>query len=166
VRPPSPLASTAAGLAAAVVLAAAPPLAADGVAILGLDGVDLGRWSGRGDLAGDDPHCVAVARRRGPPRFHLAAIGDGPAGRFELRNGATALPFTARYDDGTGPRTLEPGRTLAHLKGHPDTPGLQRCRRGDRGARNRIEIRVSERDLARVTAGRFHGRLHLMVLAE
>lgn len=148
------------------MLGGAPALAGGGVAITGLDGIDLGRWTGRGDLAAGDAHCVAVARDRGPPRFNLAAFGDGPGGRFELTNGATSLPFSVRYDDGSGPRSLEPGRGLAHLQGHPDAPDLERCRRGDRGARHRLEIRVRERDLARATAGRFHGRLHLLILSE
>lgn len=152
-------------LAAGVILAAAPALAG-GVAVTGLDGVDLGRWTGRGDLAAGDDHCVAVTPGHGPPRFNLAAFGDGAGGRFELTNGARALPFSVRYDDGGGPRPLEPGRALAHLRGHPGPPGLERCRRGDRGARQRLEIRVRERDLARATAGRFHGRLHLVILPE
>jgi hypothetical protein len=156
----------AASLAAAALGGGASAVAGGSVAVLGLDGVDLGRWTGRGDLAAGDDHCVAVAPRHGPPRFNLTAFGDGPGGRFELTNGATALPFTVRYDDGSGARSLAPGRGLAHLKGHPDTRGLEHCRRGERGARNRLQIRVRERDLARVTAGRFHGRLHLMILPE
>jgi len=156
---------SACGLAAGAILAVAPALAG-GVAVTGLDAVDLGRWTGRGDLAAGDDHCVAVTPGHGPPRFNLAAFGDGAGGRFELTNGATTLPFSVRYDDGRGPRPLEPGRGLAHLNGHPGTPGLERCRRGDRGARHRLEIRVRERDLARVTAGRFRGRLHLLILPE
>ncbi len=138
----------------------------DAVAIVGLDGVDLGRWTGRGDLVAEDAHCVGVTPGHGPPRFHLEAFGDGPAGRFELTNGASRLPFVLHYDDGTGPRRLDPGRLLAHLRGAPATPGLRRCLRGDGAARNRIEVRVRERDLARVTAGRFHGRVVLMIVPE
>lgn len=165
-RLPSPSRLAGGLLAAAFAVFPAAPLAAGGVAVVGLDGLDLGRWSGRGDLFAEDAHCVAVARRHGPPRFHLAAVGDGPRGRFVLTNGATALPFTVRYDDGRGTRPLEPGLALADLRGLPDTPGLQRCRRGDRGMRHRLEVRVRERDLARAAAGRFHGRLHLTILAE
>lgn len=152
--------------AALLALGLAATARAEGVAILGLDGVDLGRWHGHGDLVADDAHCVAVARGHGPPRFRLEATGDGPGGRFELANGVSRLPVVLRYDDGSGARRLEPGRVLDGLRGHPDTPGLRRCLRGDHGARNRLEIRVRERDLAAAGAGEFRGRIFLMVLPE
>jgi len=164
VRPPSRRA--AALLAVAAGLAASPGTAAGGVAIVGLDGVELGRWSGRGDLTGVDAHCVAVDPGRGPPRFNLRASGDGPGGRFELTDGVTALPFDVRYDDGGGARRLDPGRTLTHLRGRPRTPGPGPCATGARGVQQRLEIRVRAGDLARATAGRFRGRVHLTVLAE
>lgn len=158
----------AAALLAVAAGLAAPPAtaAAGGVAIVGLDGVDLGRWSGRGDLTGSDAHCVAVDPGRGPPRFNLRAFGDGPGGRFELTDGLTALPFDVRYDDGGGARRLNPGRTLTHLRGRPRTPGAGPCAAGGRGVQQRLEIRVRAGDLARAPAGRFRGRVHLMVLAE
>ena len=152
--------------AAAIVVPAAPASADEGVAIVGLDGLHLGRWSGRGDLTAGDAHCVAVRRRHGPPRFNLVAAGDGPGGGFVLTDGATTLPFSVRYDDGRGGRPLEPGRTLDQVAGQPATDAPAFCRGGDRGARNRLEVRVREGDLARVPAGRFHGRLHLTILAE
>jgi hypothetical protein len=146
--------------------AAGAARAEGGVAVVGLDDLDLGRWTGRGDLVADDVHCVGVRPRHGPPRFNLEATGDGPGGAFELTNGVSRLPFSVRYDDGTGLRELRAGQLLAQLKGAPDTPGLRRCLRGDPAARHRIEILVHERDLARVTAGRFRGRIQLTIASE
>lgn len=153
-------------LAVAAGLAAPSATGAGGVAIVGLDGVDLGRWSGRGDLTGSDAHCVAVDSGHGSPHFHLRASGDGPGGRFELTDGFTALPFDVRYDDGGGARRLDPGRTLAHLRGRPRTPGAGPCAARGRGVQQRLEIRVRAGDLARAPAGRFRGRVHLTVLPE
>lgn len=150
------------------VLAAAPPLAAPGageIVIAGLDGLDLGRWSGRGDLAAVDRHCVAMTPP-GPPRFHLEAFGDGPGGTFILADGAARLPFAAFYSDGTGVRRLRPGRVLTHLRAQRAPPGRGACFRGARGERHRIAVRVRERDLARAGAGRFRGQVTLMVVPE
>ncbi|NBB71793.1 MAG: hypothetical protein GVY33_15955 [Alphaproteobacteria bacterium] len=153
-------------LAVAAGLAAPSATGAGGVAIVGLDGVDLGRWSGRGDLTGSDAHCVAVGSGHGSPHFHLRASGDGPGGRFELTDGVTALPFEVRYDDGGGAKWLDPDETLSHLEGHRRTRGQRPCAAGGRGVQQRLEIRVRAGDLARAPAGRFRGRVHLTVLPE
>ncbi len=135
------------------------------IVIAGLDGLDLGRWPGRGDLAAVDRHCVAVTWP-GPPRFHLEAFGDGPGGAFVLADGAVRLPFAAYYDDGTGVRRLRAGRVLAHLRAQRAPPRRGPCFRGVLGERHRIAVRVRERDLARAGAGRFRGRITLMVVPE
>ncbi len=161
----------AAALLAVAAGLAAPPATpsaaiAGGVAIVGLDGVDLGRWSGRGDLTGVDTHCVAVDPRHGSSQFHVHAFGDGPGGRFELTDGLTALPFEVHYDDGRGAKLLNPGGTLNHLRGRSPKEGRGPCAARGRGVQQRLEIRVRAGDLARAPAGRFRGRVHLTVLPE
>ncbi len=162
----------AAALLAVAAGLAAPPATpsaaiAGGVAIVGLDGVDLGRWSGRGDLTGVDTHCVAVHPRHGSSQFSLRASGDGAGGPFELTDGFTALPFEVHYyNDGEGPWPLNPGHILTSLEGRPFKEGRGPCAAGGSRVQQRLEIRVRAGDLARAPAGRFRGRVHLTVLPE
>ena len=101
---------------ASAVAGHAPALSAQ-VLISGLSDLQLGSWSGFGDLEGSDEHCV-FARPGG--RFAIAASGTGSGGAFVLQNGPGTLPFRVDYDDGSGWSQLDPGVPLAGQRGEPN----------------------------------------------
>lgn len=75
--------------------------------IFGLDDIDLGTWSGAGDLSGDEDICVAF-NGTGPrflgqtDNYLLRATGDGTAGNpsaFTLSNGVEDINYRVILTD-------------------------------------------------------------------
>lgn len=85
--------------------------------IFGLDDVDLGTWSGTGDLSADEDICIAVTSTiptfLGQPRsYRLRATGDGSAGNpndFTLSNGAEDINYRVFLTDTNGQIEMLPG---------------------------------------------------------
>lgn len=83
--------------------------------INGLNDIDLGVWSGVGDLSGSDDLCVAVtgASFNQPKNYHLRASGDGDAfnpSAFTLSNGVSDIHYRVYLDDLNGQVELLPGQ--------------------------------------------------------
>jgi hypothetical protein len=146
---------------ASAVAGHAPALSAQ-VLISGLSDLQLGSWSGFGDLEGSDEHCV-FARPGG--RFAIAASGTGSGGAFVLQNGPGTLPFRVDYDDGSGWSQLDPGVPLAGQRGEPNLVQFARCLIGLRSP-ERVRVRVLAQDLAAAVAGGYGGSLTLLIAPE
>ena len=83
--------------------------------INGLNDINLGTWSGTGDLSGSDDICVAVtgATFNQPKNYHLRASGNGDAanpGAFTLSNGVNDIYYRVYLDDLNGQVELLPGQ--------------------------------------------------------
>ena len=85
--------------------------------IFGLNDVDLGTWSGIGDMSADEEICVAVSSTLptflGQPRlYRLIATGDGspsnPNG-FTLSNGVADINYRVFLTDNNGQIEMLPG---------------------------------------------------------
>ena len=86
--------------------------------IFGLDDVDLGAWSGTGDLSADEELCVAVTSTiptfLGQPRsYRLRATGDGSIANpndFTLSNGVEDISYRVFLTDANGQIEMQPGQ--------------------------------------------------------
>ena len=148
-------------LLAAAVVAYAPALSAQAL-IGGLSDLQLGSWSGFGDLEGSVDHCV-FARPGGS--FAIAASGIGSGGAFVLQNGPGTLPFQVDYDDGGGWSQLDPGVPLTGQRGEPNLTQFARCLIGLRPP-ERVRVRILTQDLAAAVAGSYGGSLTLLITPE
>ena len=85
--------------------------------IFGLDDIDLGTWSGAGDMTGNEQICVAVTSTiptfLGQPRsYRLRATGDGSAANpndFTLSNGVDDISYRVFLTDANGQIEMLPG---------------------------------------------------------
>lgn len=85
--------------------------------IFGLNDVDLGTWSGVGDLSADETICVAVTSTiptfLGQPRsYRLRATGDGSIANpndFTLSNGVEDINYRVFLTDANGQIEMLPG---------------------------------------------------------
>jgi hypothetical protein len=149
-------------IAGAWALIIAPEVAAQ-VQISGLSDLQLGVWSGSGDLEGVDDHCV-----RGPRggRYAIQAAGIGSGGAFVLLNGAGSLPFRLDYsDDGGAWSQMSPGVPLTGQRGAPNENQFNRCLAGQTSPQ-RLRVRVLAQDIGAAAAGSYDGSLTLLVTPE
>jgi len=85
--------------------------------IFGLNDIDLGTWSGAGDMSADEQICVAVTSTiptfLGQPRsYRLRATGDGSAANpndFTLSNGVDSIEYRVFLTDANGQIEMLPG---------------------------------------------------------
>ncbi len=82
--------------------------------IKGLNDINLGTWSGSGDLSGDDDICVATTGSLFTNHgYHLRASGDGDAfdpGAFTLSNGTDDIYYRVFLTDVDDTNELLPGQ--------------------------------------------------------
>jgi hypothetical protein len=149
-------------IASAMALVFAPEVAAQ-VQISGLSDLQLGVWSGSGDLEGIVDHCV-----RGPQggRYAIQATGAGSGGTFVLLSGPGSLPFQVAYsDDGGGWSQMSPGIPLTGQRGAPNQNQFERCLAGQTSPQ-RVRVRVLAQDIGTAVAGSYDGSLILLVTPE
>ncbi len=85
--------------------------------IFGLNDIDLGTWSGAGDMSADEQICVAVTSTiptfLGQPRsYRLRATGDGSLANpndFTLSNGIDSINYRVFLTDTNGQIEMLPG---------------------------------------------------------
>lgn len=85
--------------------------------IFGLNDIDLGTWSGSGDMSADEEICVAVTSTiptfLGQPRsYRLRATGDGSAANpndFTMSNGVSDIYYRVFLTDANGQIEMLPG---------------------------------------------------------
>lgn len=85
--------------------------------IFGLNDIDLGTWSGSGDMSANEQICVAVTSTiptfLGQPRsYRLRATGDGSVANpndFTLSNGVDSIQYRVFLTDANGQIEMLPG---------------------------------------------------------
>jgi hypothetical protein len=72
------------------------------VRITNVQNLDLGTFTGSGDLSANDSVCIYTNLSAGT--YKITASGDGTAGAFEVRNGsAVSLPYLVFWNDQPSP---------------------------------------------------------------
>jgi len=138
------------------------PDAKSDVQIAGLSDLNLGTWSGAGDLTGDIGHCVLNTAT--PSKYSIEASGDGTGGAFALLNGASSVPMQVSYNDGKGWAAMSANTPLANRKGLNSTK-FTKCLNGT-GAQMLIRVLVLGSDLSLASGGTFAGTLYLNVVPQ
>ena len=140
----------------------ATPVAKADVQIASLNDLNLGTWSGIGDLTGDISHCVLNTVN--PRRYNITASGDGAGGAFALINGASSLPFQVSYNDGGGFTTMTATAPLTNQGGY--NPGqFNQCMNGTRAA-FLIRVLILGTDMSVADGGPYTGTIYLTVVPE
>lgn len=133
------------------------------IRIFGLVDFDLGKWViGAGPLRQSSNICVSV-RPRGP--YQVTAFGSGGASAFALSNGADVLPYRIFFNDRPRPNgatELLPSQVLGGLRGRRRGILRNQCNRPTAN----ISILISDTDLGQMSAGRYSGRLVIVVGPE
>ena len=140
--------------------------------VSGLNDIDLGTWSGAGDLSGSDDLCIG---RSGVGLFANGAYrvrldGDGDASdvsAFTLSNGTDLLHYTVAFNDATG------------VGGTPVTGGVMLNAQTGFGFwqfinvlfgcsvnNANIEVSVPAAELLSVPAGNYTGTLTIVLIPE
>jgi hypothetical protein len=136
------------------------------IRITGVDDVNLGRWTGGGDRSVTMRHRVCT--NSAGNRFSVTATGDGPAGAFQLADGAATLAYDLRYNDGFPPGgavALSPGVPLASQRGLAPSGSGPMC--GPSGPQNqRLLVRVRRAAFLAAPAGVYRGTLTLLVAPD
>lgn len=137
------------------------PEAKADVQIAGLSDLNLGTWSGAGDLTGDIGHCVlnTVA----PQKYSVEASGDGTGGAFALVNGLSSVPMQVSYNDGKGWAAMSPNTPLGSRKGL-NAAKFSQCMSGK--GQLFIRVLVLGTDLSLVDGGTYAGTIYLNVVPQ
>lgn len=85
----------------------------DSIRVSQLNDIDLGMYTGTDKLATES---LCVFRSSGGT-YAVTATGSGAGGAYLLQNGASTIPFTVSWDDGTGPAQMTPGVPLPGRQG-------------------------------------------------
>lgn len=133
----------------------------DVVQISNLNDVDLGNFSGSGDLANSDAFCLY---RNGGGTLNITASGSGSGGAFSLSDGANDIPFSVEFTDETSTAAALSAGTALNAVPNTNVSSLD-CS-GIGGDNNSIEIRISEADAIAASAGTYTGTLFLTVAPE
>lgn len=80
----------------------------DSIRVSQLNDIDLGMYTGTDKLATES---LCVFRSSGGT-YAVTATGSGAGGAYLLQNGASTIPFSVSWDDGTGPAQMTPGVPL------------------------------------------------------
>ena len=154
-KPTAPLVATFAAAFLATLVFAEPAFGQT-VVINKLDDLNLGTWSGNGNITRTSRHCVASTAPG--DLFNITITGDGPGGVFELAGGASSLPYRVFYRDWPGNpwAQVAPGVTVFNLRGRNNPNNCA-------GQRQRLRVRFMGADLAAVMAGSYSGTLTLVV---
>ena len=133
------------------------------IRIFGLVDFDLGKWViGAGPIRQNSNICVSV-RPRGP--YQVTAYGSGASAEFSLSNGAHKLPYRIFFNDRPRPNgasELIPSQVLGGQRGRRRGILRNQCIRPTAN----ISILISDSDLEQMSAGRYSGRLVIIVGPE
>ncbi len=128
------------------------------IKISNLNDIDLGTWSGTGDMVGSDENCVWSTTRG----YNLTASGSGAGNAFTLTDGVNTIAYSVAWDDvDTTDQAVTAGQALSSQV----TNAIDvNCRlRGDTA---NVAVTLEEADIAAAPAGKYSGTLTLIVSPE
>lgn len=127
---------------------------ADRVQISGLNDIDLGTYTGTGDLVGDDSFCVY---RNGTGAYKVTVSSENAdGGTFRVSNGTDHIAYSVKYND---TENLTSGQELS-ATGHATSVT---CGGSDNAT---LEVRMLEAALQAAPTGDFSDTITLYVQAE
>lgn len=132
----------------------------DSIAVTNIDDIQLGTWSGVGNLSGSDSLCVY---RAGAATYGVMLTGSGAGGAFVVAQGASTIPLQVTWNDGGGAVAATPGTRVAKTNAFATS---STC---NGGAANNATLGVTAMaaDLGASTAsGDFLGTITINVVAQ
>lgn len=84
----------------------------DSIQITQVDNINLGTFDGINDVTGTDDLCVF---RKGGGLYGVTITGSGAGGAFMLTTGASMIPFSVTWNDGTGAQAVSPAVLISGL---------------------------------------------------
>ncbi len=128
------------------------------IKISNLDDIDLGTWSGSGDLVGSDENCVWSTTRG----YNLTASGSGAGNAFTITDGANDIAYSVAWDDtDSTDQAVTVGTALSAQV--TNAVSVNCAARGDTA---NVAVTISEADMAAAPAGTYNGTLTLIVAPE
>lgn len=127
------------------------------IQISNLDDIDLGTWSGSGDMTGNDNNCVWSTTRG----YNLTATGSGASDAFTITDGSNTIAYAVAWDDVD--TTDQAVTTGSALSGQATDALTTNCAGGDTA---NVTVTVAEADAAAAPAGTYSGTLTLVVAPE
>ncbi len=132
------------------------------IQVTNLANVDLGLWSGTGDIQKTQDFCVF---RNGQGGFAVTTNGSNDAGGKFRFGSSSGLPYTIEYGQSGVFTAVAPGATLAFSASGFAGNSVRDC--ADTGGTNTsIRFTVSETDLAAHSSGRFSDTVNISVLPD
>ncbi len=128
------------------------------IKISNLDDINLGTWSGSGDMTGNDENCVWSTTRG----YNLTATGSGAADAFTIADAENnTIAYAVAWDDvDTADQAVTSGVNLA---GQATDALTTNCLGGDTA---NVTVTIAEADAAAAKAGSYSGTLTLVVAPE
>jgi hypothetical protein len=129
------------------------------VQISALNDIDLGTYTGGGNITGVDDLCV-YSNIGG---YHITATGNGAGSAFQLIGAGATIPYAVEWADSAGAQTGDPmtsGTVLTNQSGTFTTPN---CGGGNNA---RVIVTVNSTDLAAAPAQAYTGVLTLVVAPQ
>lgn len=130
------------------------------VRISSLDDIDLGTFSGAGDVTGRDDVCVWSTTRG----YRVTASGSGTAGAFQLTGASPTdvIPYQVQWADAAGETSGAALSTGAALNAQSAATSSPTC--GGGSALNAsVIVVIAETDMTAATASAYSGTLSLLV---
>ena len=131
------------------------------VRVSAVDDLDLGSWSGSGDLTQADNVCVWTTTGG----YNITATGDGGTGSdFALNNGTQDLAYSVKWGDSAGAATdgLTSGSPLG---GQVSGANSTDCNSGT-SLTATVEVEILGADLSSADSGTYTGVLTLVIAPE
>ena len=133
------------------------------VQITNLNDIDLGTFTGTGNLTGNDTLCIY---RNGSGTYQITATGSGTGSAFTVTDGSNTLPYTVDYtSDLLGTPTTTTMSTGSALTGQAGVDSASTTCAGG-GDNAQVDITISNADLTSAPAGAYSGTLTLVVAPE
>jgi hypothetical protein len=129
--------------------------------VSGIDDIDLGTWSGSGDLAISDDICVWASGGG----YSITASGDGAGGAFTLGSGDNTVEYSVKWADGGGSESGTALSSNAALEGQTSTATSSDCDGGNDPSAT-VAVEIAENQLAGAAGGSYSGTITLVVAPE
>lgn len=127
-----------------------------------LDDLDLGQFTGSGDLSDNDDVCVWSSGSSG---YNITGTGSGTGGAFTLGAGAELVTYTVEWASTSGQTTGSSLTSGSALTGQTTAATSTDCNAGASPSASLI-VKVAESEMLGKSAAAFTGTLTLVVAPE